>query len=129
MTIAQQNRDPFGTRATLATGSGSAVFYRLSKLEEDGLGNVSGLPYSIKVLLEAVLRQCDDFAITEDDVKNLAAWSPSTATTFEVPYKPARVILQDLPGYRRWLIWRRCARPCTAWVTIRGGSIRKYRLI
>ena len=98
MSTAQQNRDPFGARATLDTGSGSAVLYRLSKLEEDGLGTVSRLPYSIKVLLEAVLRQCDDFAITEDDVKNLAAWSPSTATTFEVPYKPARVILQDFTG-------------------------------
>jgi aconitate hydratase len=98
MTTAQQNSDPFGARATLDTGSGRAVLYRLSKLEEDGLGRVSGLPYSIKVLLEAVLRQCDDFAITENDVKNLAAWSPSTATTFEVPHKPARVILQDFTG-------------------------------
>ncbi len=94
----QQNRDPYEARATLETGSGSVVMYRLSKLEEMGLGTVSRLPYSIKVLLESVLRQCDGFAITEDDVKNLAAWSPSTATTFEVPFKPARALLQDFTG-------------------------------
>lgn len=98
MNTAQTNRDSFGARQTFDTGNGPAVMYRLGKLEEDGLGTVSTLPYSIKVLLEGVLRQQDDFAITEDDVKNLAAWSPSTATTFEVPHKPARVILQDLTG-------------------------------
>jgi aconitate hydratase len=94
----QQNRDPFEARATLETGGGSVVMYRLSKLEEMGLGNISRLPYSIKVLLESVLRQCDGFAITEDDVRNLAGWQPSTATTFEVPFKPARVLLQDFTG-------------------------------
>lgn len=94
----QQNRDLFEARETLETGSGSFVMYRLSKLEEMGLGTTSRLPYSIKVLLESVLRQCDGFAITEDDVKNLAGWSPSTATTFEVPFKPARVLLQDFTG-------------------------------
>ena len=98
MTTAQQNHDPFGARKTFDTGSGSAVLYRLDKLEQDGIGTVSNLPYSIKILLEAVLRQCDDFAITEEDVKNLAGWQPSTATTFEVPHKPARVILQDFTG-------------------------------
>ncbi len=94
----QQNRDPFEARETLETGSGSVVMYRLSKLEEMGLGTISRLPYSIKVLLESVLRQCDGFAITEDDVRNLAGWSPATATTFEVPFKPARVLLQDFTG-------------------------------
>lgn len=74
------------------------MMYRLSKLEEMGLGTISRLPYSIKVLLESVLRQCDGFAITEDDVRNLAGWSPATATTFEVPFKPARVLLQDFTG-------------------------------
>ena len=94
----QQNHDPFDARATLETGGGPVVMYRLSKLEEMGLGDISRLPYSIKVLLESVLRQCDGFAITEDDVRNLAGWQPSTATTFEVPFKPARVLLQDFTG-------------------------------
>jgi aconitate hydratase len=74
------------------------MMYRLNRLEEENIGHVSRLPYSIKVLLEAVLRQCDGFAITPDDVSNLAQWQASTATTFEVPHKPARVILQDLTG-------------------------------
>ena len=98
MTTSKQNRDPFGARATFDTGNGSAVMYQLSKLEEQGLGAISRLPYSIKVLLEAVLRQCDDFAITTEDVKNLAGWQPATAMAFEVPHKPARVILQDFTG-------------------------------
>ncbi len=98
MKTSQDNRDPFGARESFDTGSGSAVMYRLSRLEDQGLGAVSRLPYSIKVLLEAVLRQYDDFSITADDVTHLAGWQPSTAMTFEVPFKPARVILQDFTG-------------------------------
>ncbi|ETX04675.1 MAG: hypothetical protein ETSY2_27450, partial [Candidatus Entotheonella gemina] len=94
----QQNRDPFEARTTLETGGGPVVMYRLNKLEEMGLGDVSRMPYSIKVLLESVLRQCDGFTITEDDVRHLAGWQPSTATAFEVPFKPARVLLQDFTG-------------------------------
>jgi aconitate hydratase len=86
-----------GAKTTFDTGSGSAVMYRLAALEEQGIANISRLPYSIKVLLEAALRQVDGFAITEEDVKKLANWQPN-AERGEMPFKPARVILQDFTG-------------------------------
>ena len=90
--------DPFGARDTFETPNGSMGIYRLSKLEEAGLGNISSLPYSIRVLLESVLRNCDGFVVTEDDVKNLAAWNAESPAQCEIPFKPSRVVLQDFTG-------------------------------
>ena len=90
--------DPFGARDRFDTGNGTATLYRLSRLEEAGLGAVSRLPFSIRLLLEAVLRNCDGFAIAEQDVKNLAAWNASAPAKQEVPFKPYRVVLQDFTG-------------------------------
>ena len=59
---------------------------------------MSRLPYSIRVLLEAVLRNCDGFTVTASDVRNLAGWQAGTASTAEIPFKPARVVLQDFTG-------------------------------
>jgi aconitate hydratase len=98
MTTTQRNNDPFGVRTTFESGRGPMVMYRLNRLEEEGIGQVSRLPYSIKVVLEAVLRQCDGLTITRDDVVNLARWRSAQPGTAEVPYKPARVILQDFTG-------------------------------
>lgn len=65
----------------------------------DSLGiDLSALPYSIRILLESVLRNCDGFQITEQDIKNLAGWNAQTLADIEVPFKPARVILQDFTG-------------------------------
>jgi len=65
----------------------------------DSLGiDLSALPYSIRILLESVLRNCDGFQITEKDVKNLTEWNSGTLADIEVPFKPARVILQDFTG-------------------------------
>jgi len=65
----------------------------------DSLGiDLLALPYSIRILLESVLRNCDGFQITENDVKNLAGWNAQTLADIEVPFKPARVILQDFTG-------------------------------
>ena len=65
----------------------------------DSLGiDLASLPYSIRILLESVLRNCDGFQITETDVKNLAGWNSQTLADIEVPFKPARVILQDFTG-------------------------------
>jgi aconitate hydratase len=94
MSTQQHPGDPFGARATLETRSGPVTLYRLARLEEQGLGVISRLPYSIRVLLEAALRQLDGFTITEQDVVNLARWPGEQ----EIPYKPARVILQDFTG-------------------------------
>lgn len=89
--------DKFSARDTFDTGSGQAGIYRLSKLEDAGLTTVSALPYSIRLLLESVLRNCDGYTVQEDDVKNLAAWSP-TAKAVEIPFLPSRVVLQDFTG-------------------------------
>ena len=60
--------DEFGARSELQSSGGSGAIYRIQKLEEDGIAAVSRLPYSIRVLLEAALRQCDGFEITREDV-------------------------------------------------------------
>lgn len=91
-------QDFFNAKDTFETGSGPAVIYRLSALEEQGVANVSRLPFSIKVLLEAALRQADGFEITKDAIETIAKWGPETAGKVEIPFKPARVVLQDFTG-------------------------------
>ncbi|MCC7265241.1 MAG: aconitate hydratase AcnA [Candidatus Latescibacteria bacterium] len=91
-------KDIFGARATLPTSAGNGIIYRIQKLEEAGIAQVSRLPYSIRVLLEAALRQCDEFEITRQDVERIARWSPETAGKEEIPFKPARVVMQDFTG-------------------------------
>ena len=90
--------DLFQARATIETESGSVAIYRIMRLEELGIGQVSQLPYSIRVLLESVLRQCDGFSVTEEDVRNLASWEAESPAKVEIPFKPARVVLQDFTG-------------------------------
>ena len=97
--MTEKNRqDAFGARAVFDAGNGRAVIYRLEGLERAGLGSISRLPFSIKVLLESVLRNCDGTLITEQDVAALAAWNARSPAAREVPFKPARVILQDFTG-------------------------------
>jgi len=91
-------RDPFGARAPLETGEGRATIYRLDRLEKAGLGAVSRLPFSLKVLLEALLRHCDGELVTEKDVAALAGWKAKQPAAREVPFRPARVVLQDFTG-------------------------------
>ena len=93
-----ERNDEFGARTRLECSGGSGVLYRIQKLEEDGVAEVSRLPYSIKILLEAALRQCDGFEITREDVERIARWSPETAGKEEIPFKPARVVMQDFTG-------------------------------
>ena len=93
-----ESRNPLGTRTTLETNEGTAHLYSLDALEKAGLGNVSKLPFSIKILLETVVRNCDGTIVTEDDIKSLAGWNASDPGTDEVPFSPARVILQDFTG-------------------------------
>jgi aconitate hydratase len=87
--------DAFGARASL----GEYTMYRLDKLAQLGLApNLERLPFSIKILLEAVLRNVDHYIVTEDDVKNLAAWDALNPTPVELPFMPARVVMQDFTG-------------------------------
>lgn len=90
--------NPFDAETTLSTKAGDFKIYQLQKVADAGLGDISKLPYSIRVLLESALRNCDGFAITEDDIKNIAAWSPTSQTATEIPFKPGRVVLQDFTG-------------------------------
>ena len=86
-----QQFDHFGARAKLP---GTNVhYYRLDKL-----GDVSRLPFSIKVLLEALLRTCDGYQVMPEDVEKLARWHAPAPAKDEIPFKPGRVILQDFTG-------------------------------
>ncbi|HEV3341781.1 MAG TPA: aconitate hydratase AcnA [Pirellulales bacterium] len=91
-------RDAFGARDTFDSGHGRVGIYRLSKLEDAGLCRVSDLPFSIRVLLESVLRNCDGYEVAEQHVKDLAAWRAASVPEIEIPFKPARVVLQDFTG-------------------------------
>jgi aconitate hydratase len=93
-----QSHGPFGTRRTLTTSKGKVDFFSLEKLETQGLGSVSRMPISIKILLESVLRQVNGFDVREEDVRSLCGWSSADSKSREFPFKPARVIMQDFTG-------------------------------
>ena len=89
--------DLFGAREVLGERGGQKLyFYNLQKLEGHGF-EVSNLPFSIKVLLESVLREANNYDVLEQDVRNVASWG-KLETEIEIPFKPARVILQDFTG-------------------------------
>ncbi len=90
--------DPFKARATLQAGRREAVIHSLEQLERDKLTQLDRLPFSIRVLLENALRHVGRGFVTEEHVKALANWTPSASGKGEVPFMPARVILQDFTG-------------------------------
>jgi aconitate hydratase len=95
------SKNSFSTRAALKVGSDSFDIYRLDALERAGVGNVARLPFSLKVLLENLLRHEDERFVRTDDIPALAGWDPSSAagaTEREVSFMPARVLLQDFTG-------------------------------
>lgn len=98
--MADENRwGAFGARAEIDTTCGKLGIYRLRRLEELGLTRLDRLPFSIRVLLESVLRHCDGYTVTEDDVRGLADWATTRGRNGkEIPFKPARVLLQDFTG-------------------------------
>ncbi|PRS09756.1 aconitate hydratase AcnA [Bacillus atrophaeus] len=91
-------QDVFQAKKTFSTNGKTYHYYSLKALEDLGVGNVSKLPYSIKVLLESVLRQVDGRVITKEHVENLAKWGTAGLKDIDVPFKPSRVILQDFTG-------------------------------
>jgi len=90
-------KDFFKARDVLKVGGKEYVIYRLDALEKAGLTDLKRLPYSIRIVLEAALRQCNDNEITQEDVKNIAAWKPN-AVRPGIPLLPARVVMQDFTG-------------------------------
>src|ERR1700689_3194317 len=94
-------KNSFATKSTLKSGAASFDIYRLAELEKAGVGNVTRLPFSLKVLLENLLRHEDERFVFADDIRALAGWDPSSAagaTEKEISFMPARVLLQDFTG-------------------------------
>ena len=90
--------DPFNSISTFETAEGEAgEYYDLKALEGLGLCQLDSLPFTIRCLLEAALRKCDGFLVTEEDVRKIAGWSPDMKPS-EIPFSPSRVILQDFTG-------------------------------
>jgi aconitate hydratase len=90
------SHDPFSARTVIDTPLGERVVYRLDALRD--MGDIDSLPYTIKVLLESVLRNHDGRIVRDEDVRSLAQYDASKVGTQEIAYKPARVILQDFTG-------------------------------
>ncbi len=85
-------------RVPLEGTNGNIHYYSLEMLEQLGFGSTKRLPFSYKVLLEAVLRECDGYVVTENDIRSLTGYDPTRASDKEIPFKPARVVLQDFTG-------------------------------
>jgi aconitate hydratase len=90
-------QDYFHARDVLKVGETDYVIFRLDALEKAGLTKLNRLPFSIRIMLEAALRQCNEREITREDVKNIAGWKPSGPRP-GIPFLPARVIMQDFTG-------------------------------
>ena len=90
------SHDPFSARTVIDTPLGERVVYRLDALRD--MGDIDSLPYSIKVLLESVLRNHDGRVVRDEDVRVLSQYDASKVDTDEIAFKPARVVLQDFTG-------------------------------
>ncbi|MDJ0945055.1 MAG: aconitate hydratase AcnA [Kiloniellales bacterium] len=90
--------DTLKTRQTLSVGGKDYDYYSLKAAEEAGLGDLSRLPFSLKVLLENLLRYEDGRSVTVEDIKALAGWTQERRANREIAYRPARVLMQDFTG-------------------------------
>jgi len=90
--------NPFGSRDTLKLPEGNATIFRLGALEKQDVTDLAKLPFSIRILLENVLRHAGNGVVTENDVAYVAGWKPRPDRGREVPFMPGRVILQDFTG-------------------------------
>src|SRR6476469_10577543 len=92
-------QNAFDTRQTFNYGEGRAgEYYSLPQLEKAGVGPISRLPVSIRIVLESVLRNVDGKKVTEKDVHTLANWNAKSPAQVEIPFVVARVVLQDFTG-------------------------------
>jgi aconitate hydratase len=88
----------FGARGWLTTNDQKVAIFKLAQLEKAGLTNIERLPFSIRIMLESLLRQCDEREISQQDVLNLARWQPVSTSRSNLPFRPARVVMQDFTG-------------------------------
>ncbi|HEV2618253.1 MAG TPA: aconitate hydratase AcnA [Candidatus Acidoferrales bacterium] len=92
------SKNSFNTRSTLEVGSEAFQIYGLAPLESSGTGKISRLPFSMKILLENLLRQEDGQFVHADDIRAVANWKPAAEPSKEISFLPARVLLQDFTG-------------------------------
>src|SRR5688572_3747677 len=91
--------NPFDSLQQFELGNGQrGSFYSLPQLEKAGVGPISKLPVSIRLVLESVLRNCDGKKVTEQNVRALANWRANEPRTEEIPFVVARIVLQDFTG-------------------------------
>ncbi len=93
-----QHKDSFATASVLQTDRGDITFYSLQKLDAHGIADLSRLPFSIKILIENLLRNEDGDMVQAENIARLAAWQPAVPEAVEVPFMPARILLQDFTG-------------------------------
>ena len=91
-------RNSFGVQSTIRVGGQPVQIFSLPALEKAGFPGVSRLPYSMKILLENLLRREDDAFVKADDVRAVAAWNAGGGIEKEISFMPARVLLQDFTG-------------------------------
>ena len=96
--MATQNLNSFGTQATLNVGGKSYRYHSLKNFAQAKAGDISRLPFSMKILLENLLRYEDGVVIKKKDIENLAKWDPKATPENEIQFMPARVLLQDFTG-------------------------------
>ena len=90
--------DSFGTFSSKTVGGHAFGIFRLEALEKRRVGKISRLPFSIKVLLENLLRHEDGISVHRGDIEAVARWDPKAAPEREIAFRPARVLLQDFTG-------------------------------
>jgi aconitate hydratase len=94
----KRNPDSFNSKQKLQAGGKEYAYYSLRKLYDAGVGDVSRLPYSLRILLENLIRHEDGVTVTKEDIGALAGWDPVAEPTHEIEFMPARVLLQDFTG-------------------------------
>ena len=92
------SQNNFGCCIDFESGEGTASIYSLEELQKRGIGPIDTLPFSIRILLEQALRNVEESKSNTEDVNLLANWNASENSSEEIPYRPARVILQDFTG-------------------------------
>ncbi|HEY3174128.1 MAG TPA: aconitate hydratase AcnA [Candidatus Polarisedimenticolia bacterium] len=96
--MAPGSNDSYGSRARLQSGGASYEIFRLDALERAGVGHVGRLPFSLRILLENLLRHEDGASVRKDEIAALASWDPAGSAEREIAFTPARVLLQDFTG-------------------------------
>ncbi|MGH2777735.1 MAG: aconitate hydratase, partial [Actinomycetota bacterium] len=97
-TSSHSGSDPFGARTSIETKSGRLDYFRLSVLEEASEAKLEGIPITVKILLENLLRTSGTEHASVDEVNSLAVWGQKPIEDREFPFSPSRVILQDFTG-------------------------------